>query len=196
MNAIRVLPQAVPAAGDERLRRYLLSGALMGVAVLLLVLSGALLGRVPALRQLDYLGIFLINLLGSAWIAPAPGLLVLCLSAGTSGADPLLAGIAAGMGQTLGGVTGYIGGYGAAGFAVATPGYQRIRAWAQPRMTIALVLTSVIPNPIFSIVNVASGSVRYPLTRYFLVVGVSKTAKTVAAAYACLLAADALAWLF
>ena len=55
----------------------------------------------------------------------------------------------------------------------------RRRGW------VLLFLISVIPNPIFDIIGVAAGALRYPLWRFLAVVCVGKLIKFVTFAYAC-----------
>jgi membrane protein YqaA with SNARE-associated domain len=48
-----------------------------------------------------------------------------------------------------------------------------------------LFLVSIVPNPIFDVIGVAAGALRYPLWRFFVVVWAGKTIKFITFAYAC-----------
>jgi len=50
---------------------------------------------------------------------------------------------------------------------------------------LALFILAVIPNPLFDIGGIAAGSLGYPISKFFLWVGLGKTIKFLIVAYAC-----------
>ena len=124
------------------------------------------------LRSYGYAGLFVINLIGSASILlPSPaGASVL---GGGAFLDDLLGvpaflwvGLVAGLGETVGELTGYAAGYGGRVIIRKRSEYERIRRWMQRRGFITMFVLSVIPNPVFDVAGVAAGAVQMPLRRF------------------------------
>lgn len=154
---------------------------LLSVAISLSILTWY--GRIGALRQYGYLGVFLISLMGNATvILPAPSLAAVF----TIGAvlNPVGVGLAAGAGEALGELTGFLAGYG--GRAVVEDGaaFQRLERWVRQYGLLVIFLLSVIPNPLFDLAGIAAGMLRFSLWQFLLTCWAGKTLKTVAFALA------------
>ncbi|MBA3851517.1 MAG: VTT domain-containing protein [Chloroflexi bacterium] len=143
--------------------------------------------RVAEVRRLigtpeGLLALFLINALSSATlILPLPGLALTPLAATV--ADPLLVGIIAGSGQTVGELTGYLAGYSgrkALGMDART---QRMTNWMRRWGAALLFVLALIPNPFFDVAGIIAGATRMPLRLYLLAAGAGKILKNVALAY-------------
>ena len=135
-------------------------------------------------EQVGYGGVALTALVASGGIIiPAPALVAVCIA--SARLDPLLIGLIAGFAETLGETTGYLLGYSGQGIITQTRLYLRLEGWLRRRGWLLLFLISVLPNPIFDIVGVAAGALRYPIWRFLAVVCVGKLIKWVTLAYAC-----------
>jgi membrane protein YqaA with SNARE-associated domain len=138
-------------------------------------------------QDAGYWGAFLVNLVGSAAVViPVPGLAAVCAGAtGELGLNFVLLALAGAAGSTIGEVTGYLAGYGSQGVLQKSRYYPRIHRWVVKRGGFALFILAVVPNPLFDIGGIAAGSLGYPISRFFLWVGVGKAIKFLAVAYAC-----------
>jgi len=148
-------------------------------------------GVVPTERiaSWGYLGLFFLNVLsGATLILAGPGQLA-TLVAG-SHFNPLLVGLVGGLGTSLGETTGY--GLGLSAQAAASDAWrlrlERFKAsWLYRlflrRPTGVLFLVALIPNPVFDILSLAAGAMRFPFLRYFLPVLIGKTARFIFIAY-------------
>ena len=159
---------------------------LLGVAALLITFGlgffyfGADLND---LRSYGYAGLFVINLIGSASIllpSPAGASVV----GGGAFLDDFLGvpaflwvGLVAGLGETIGELTGYAAGYGGRGMIKKRKEYQRVQSWMQRRGFVTIFVLSAIPNPIFDIAGVAAGAVQMPIRRFLTAIFMGKVIK-------------------
>ena len=140
--------------------------------------------RFSAAESAAYPAIFLLALVSNATvIIPAPGLLAVCAAATTL--SPLLVGLFAGAGWTLGETTGYLAGYSGRGMVQQSRIYLRIQPWMQRRGWVVLFLFALAPNPAFDLAGIAAGAARIPLWQFYSSVGAGKTIRAVGLAYAC-----------
>lgn len=152
---------------------------------------------VQSLQGYGYLGAFLISLFGGATIlAPIPmtpvifALGTVMKPAFAPHLGPILIGAAAGLGETLGGLSIYMAGYGGgtalarAGHSKVQAAYQRLMRLMEARGSLVLFVLSAVLNPFFYPAALAAGALRFGVKRYFLICWVGKTIKgiTVAAA--------------
>lgn len=164
---------------------------LMGVAVVYFW------ENVRALEGYGYLGAFLISVFGGATIlAPVP-MTPVVFALGTvlrpsfaPYLGPVFVGAAAGLGETLGGLTIYMTGYGG-GTAVRGSGngkiqavYSRIEKWVERKGSLTLFVLSAVLNPFFYPAALAAGALRFSIQRYFLICWGGKTIKGIAVAAA------------
>ena len=70
----------------------------------------------------------------------------------------------------------------------------RLEEWMERRGAVVLFLVSIIPNPIFDLVGVAAGGVRYPVHRFFAIVFVGKVLKGILVAYTCFYGVELMPW--
>jgi uncharacterized membrane protein YdjX (TVP38/TMEM64 family) len=152
-----------------------------------------LLAETDNLAEMGYVGGFLAMLLGSATvIMPAPGLAVV-IALGVTVSSPLLLGVVAGLGATLGEVTGYLAGYGGRKVIKEQRGYQTVERFVEKHGFWAILTLAFIPNPFFDIAGIVAGGTNYPFKLFMLATLIGKIAKCVLAAY---LGATTLNWLF
>lgn len=122
---------------------------------------------IASLGKWGYLGAFLINGLCSATIVlPAPGGIIVAILA--QNFNPLLIGILAGIGGTLGGSTAYLAG------AINTTSAKSNRwfttlDWLMNRFGgLIIFLTATIPILPGDLSSLMAGGVRYPIKKYLL----------------------------
>ena len=138
--------------------------------------------RLQQVAVYGYPGVFLISLLGNATIIlPAPSLAVVFAMGGVL--NPLLVGIAAGAGEALGELTGFMAGYGGQVVVERYDIYHRFRGYMEKYGLIAIFVLSAVPNPFFDLAGLAAGALRFPVWQFLLVCWAGKTIKTVAVAY-------------
>lgn len=139
--------------------------------------------RIKVLGRYGYLGVFLVSLIGNATvILPAPSLAAVFTVSAVL--NPMLVGLAAGTGETLGELTGFLAGYG--GRAVVRDGvtFRRLERWMRLYGLLVIFILSVIPNPFFDLAGIAAGMMRFPLWQFLLSCWVGKTLKTLVFALA------------
>lgn len=147
--------------------------------------------EVLALGDWGYLGAFIINGLSSATIIlPAPGALVIALMAEQF--DPLLIGIASGLGGALGGMTSYIAGAINVGKGADSRWFRSVRWLMTHAGILILFLFSAIPFLPGDFASIIAGSVRYPVLRYLIVTSIGNIIKMTAVAY---LGIEGIEWL-
>lgn len=143
--------------------------------------------RVAQVRELlaspgGLLVLFALNVLSNATLVlPVPGLALTGVAA-TAG-DPLIVGIVAGAGQTVGELTGYMVGFSgrrALGVDARTQRLTRaMKRWGAP----ILFILALLPNPFFDIAGIIAGATRMPLRIYLAAAGAGKILKNLALAY-------------
>lgn len=177
----------VPAAISEEKQpfwktkafRLLVVALVVGISVSIFLLRD----QFARLASIGYVGIFLVSLLGNATIIlPAPSL-ALVFAMG-SALPPFLVGLAAGVGEALGEMTGYAAGYGGRAVIENQATYEKLERWMQRRGGITILILSIIPNPFFDVAGIAAGTLRYPVWRFLLFCWLGKTIKTVIVAHA------------
>lgn len=161
---------------------------LLRIGILLLVLAASttalLLRDQLTVTQAGYGGVALASLVASAGlIIPVPALGAVC--AGGVFLNPVLLGLIAGTSETVGELTGYFLGYSGRDVAVRTRLYNRLEPLVLKRGWLPLFLVSLVPNPIFDIIGIAAGALRYPLWGFLGVVWMGKSIKFITFAYAC-----------
>ncbi|MBN1661412.1 MAG: VTT domain-containing protein [Anaerolineae bacterium] len=158
--------------------RLLVLALVIGLSVAIF----ALRDEFSRLAAIGYPGIFLISLLGNATIIlPAPSL-ALVFAMG-SALPPLLVGLAAGIGEALGELTGYAAGLSGRAIVGDRTRFERIQERMKGHVGITVFVLSFIPNPFFDLAGIAAGTLRYPVWRFLLLCWLGKTIKTIAIAW-------------
>lgn len=160
-----------------------------GLALLVAVGVGSYLAGVEAsihdFAALGYPGIFLIAMLaGGSMVFPVPSQAAI-IAAGAV-LNPLLVGIAAGLGNSTGEFTGYLAGFGGREvLSGARSGrrWKQVEGWLQRNGFLGLVLFAAIPNPIFDIAGVLAGSLGYSPRRFWLACAIGNSIKYTTLAY-------------
>lgn len=172
------------------------------------ILTVVIIGIVAALllrddfgsTQVGYGAVALSALVASAGLViPVPALATACATA--IYLNPIWVGIIAGTAESAGELTGYYLGYTGRQVLAKNRFYQRLELWMRPdgmrrRGWLLLFLVSLVPNPIFDVVGIAAGALRYPIGGFLAVVWVGKVIKFLVFAYACTTGADWLTSVF
>ena len=163
---------------DWRYKLQLTVGACLAITIPFYLFRGS----IAEWGDWGYLGAFAINLLSSATvILPAPGGVLIAIM----GQDftPVLIGIAAGIGGTLGGATAYMVG----AFNSANARRTRWFRWFERLMGHfggAIIFTfALIPFLPGDLASLIAGGVRYPVRKYLLYNGLASVIKMTAIAY-------------
>lgn len=149
--------------------------ALIG-AIAMTLLASALFSQVELLRQMGYMGIFLISLISSATIfLPLPGFAVVFAMGGYL--NPILVGVAAGVGSGIGEISGYLAGFAGHGAVMRTGLYRSHKKQIGKYGPLAIFILAFIPNPVFDVAGIASGATKMPWWQFLLATAAGKTAR-------------------
>jgi membrane protein YqaA with SNARE-associated domain len=143
-------------------------------------------------QEWGYAGVFIISLLSSATVfLPLPGFAV--VAAASAYLNPLLLGVAAGLGSGLGEITGYLAGFSghdAIGRTKLFAQHKKLLAGYGP---FAIFFLSFFPNPIFDIAGLAAGAMKMPMWKFLAATLAGKILRYVLFAY---FSGAAIEWLF
>ncbi len=157
----------------EHILKHLLAVALALGLTLVLALVPI---DVRGLEAYGYLGIFLLALVSNATVIfPAPYLVAVFAAAQYF--DPILLGLAAGLGAAIGETTGYLAGYGGSVVAEKSEAYRKAEAWMRRYGFFALLVLAAVPSPLFDVAGMAAGALRYPYWKFLLAAALGKCAK-------------------
>lgn len=158
----------------EKIVKYFFIFLSIAISVLIFVFRDALSG----LSSYGYLGIFLVNLVGSATILiPTPALVATFV--GGSIYNPLVVGILSGVGASIGETTGYLAGYGTSVLIKENRNYRRVEKWMNINGFLTIFILACIPNPIFDLTGVFAGATKYSFKKYFTAVVLGKVIRFV-----------------
>jgi membrane protein DedA with SNARE-associated domain len=140
--------------------------------------------RLEEFQQWGYPGIFLIALLANATVLlPAPGVAVI-YAMGAIFSNPFAVGLAAGLGGTIGELSGYLAGFSGQAIVERMDVYNRIKPWVDRYGGWAILVLSAIPNPFFDIAGIAAGIAKMPLRTFVIFSGIGQLIKMTAFALA------------
>ena len=132
--------------------------------------------RIENLPIYGYPAIFLVSLLGNlSVIFPAPSYLVVFAAGGSGTLDPIAVGVIAGLGATLGELTGYLAGASGKGVVENRPLYQRIRRAVEKWGVGIIFMLGLIPNFFFDIGGMVAGATRMSIWRFILAAWLGKS---------------------
>ena len=174
-------PAIPPAPSTQRLRIV----QALTIVVILGALGAALYfrDRLQELEQYGYAAVFLVGLVGDATvILPLPGLAFIFVMGGIF--NPWIVGIAGGVGQALGELTGYMAGYSGQTLVDENPTYDRLTQWMQRYGALTIFVLAVIPNPLFDVGGVIAGALRFPVWKFLTSCVIGKMIKSVVFAMA------------
>lgn len=152
------------------------------VATLVLLFGFAVVRLFPNIAQLSaygYVGVFFLMIVsGGSILFPMPGLAAV-LAAGVAW-NPLLVGVVAGLGNSIGEFTGYLAGRSGRAILGKTKDsapYVRAERLLTRHGIWALIVFAAIPNPLFDIVGLVAGSLGYSPKRFWIACAIGNTIK-------------------
>lgn len=151
-------------------------------AILISVLIFIFRGRLIGLQGYGFLGLFLLNILGSATIfLPTP----LFLTSFVAGSifNPFLVALVSSIGSSIGELTGYLMGYGAEDLIEKDVKIQKVKKWMDKYGLWALFVIGLVPNPFFDIAGIVAGATEIPVWKFLTVVWAGKLIKFLVIAY-------------
>lgn len=174
----------LPASKPENKTFTVVSRILAVIAVIgITVYVYSIRDRVEDFAELGYFGAFLIMLIANATvILPAPGVAVIFAMGGVL--NPLGVALAAGIGGTIGELTGYLAGYGGQSAVENTKIYNRILPWVQKYGAWVILVLSAFPNPFFDMAGIAAGIAKIPVWQFMLACWIGQTIKMALFAFA------------
>lgn len=112
-----------------------------------------------------YPGIFVISFLANATVLlPAPGIAIVFAMGGIF--NPLLVGLAAGAGGTLGEMSGYLAGFSGQAVIERADIYEQMVSWMKRNGNLTVLLLAALPNPFFDLTGIAAGALKMPVFRF------------------------------
>ncbi len=175
-------------------RKQLKYMALLIVGATAIILVGILVQKpsnpLEYARTIGYGGVFLMGVIGSsAPIWPLPGSWAAGLGA-AFGLNPFLVGLAAGIGEPIGELSGYTAGYGGQIAVNRWKRYVQIVNWMSRYGGLTIFVVSAIPNFFIKLATVAAGVLHYPLWKFFIFCWAGKTIKSLGFAAVGMLASE------
>jgi uncharacterized membrane protein YdjX (TVP38/TMEM64 family) len=171
-----------PEIRSKRIVRLQRVGALLIVVAITAVVL-LFRDQIAQYEKYGYLGIFLTTLVGSSTVVlPVPGLAIVYVAGSVW--NPLLVGLAGGLGDAIGEATGYLAGFAGQGLVEETTIYRYFEHWMRRRGFATIFALSAIPNPFFDLAGIAAGASGFPAKWFFLATWMGKTLKNVAVALA------------
>jgi membrane protein YqaA with SNARE-associated domain len=167
-------PTAKPAKSSPLQTAGRVAAVVFSVAVTL----GIILMRhqIKHFAVYGYPGIFLISLIGNATvILPAPTYAIVFAVGGVL--DPFLVGVVAGLGATLGEMTGYLAGVGGRSVIENRALYIQFKRWMRRAGVLVIFLLGALPNPFFDVGGMAAGALRMPVYQFLLSCWAGKTVR-------------------
>ncbi len=173
---------------DKRLRLVLAFFPVAAITLAVLIIR-------PDLSQfssLGYVGVTVLMFISSATVLlPMPGLATVAIAGSLW--NPLLVGLAGGLGGSAGELMGYLAGRGVSDYVEDSepPWMLKVRDFVTRHGFFAILLFSSVPNPVFDVIGLAAGSCGFPAWRFYLAVLIGNTIKCVTIA---MLGETASAW--
>lgn len=176
----------------------------IGIMVTLILLGWAYRDKIDEIKEFESFGysfvflfVFLMGIAGSsAPVWPLTGSLSAFLWAGMTGFgwSIFLMALAAGTGEAIGELSGYMLGYGGQPALENWKRFQRLEGWMKRHGSAAIFIMSAVPIPfhIIKLINASAAALRFPLWKMFLLCWMGKIIKCVGFALA---GAGLLSWL-
>ncbi|MBM4405247.1 MAG: VTT domain-containing protein [Chloroflexi bacterium] len=174
-------PHPLPITGKQV--RLLILFLVLVIITMALVFRDRFTDIEETVKTLGYPAIFVTSLVGSGGLViPLPSTAAVFL--GGDYLNPVFVGLIAGVAEAIGEITGYALGYSGSDVAQKSRFYRPIERWVRAKGWPVILFFSIIPNPIFDLLGIAVGTLRYPLRNFLLLAWVGKTIKNIGIAYA------------
>ena len=138
--------------------------------LLVLVVAAAIFiyrDKVAELGNYGYLGAFLISVTSSATIImPVPGMLLIVAFGDVL--NPVLVGLVAAVGATIGEATGYMLGHSGRRLITSNKIFTKTERWTRRWGAMTIFVFALVPLLPIDIVGIVAGSLHFPLWKFFL----------------------------
>lgn len=176
-------PPVVDAQAALKLTLARIGAIVFVIAVSVFVYS--IRDRADILVRYGYPGIFLLSILASATIVlPAPGLVFVFAAGALPALSPLGVGVAAGLGATLGELSGYLAGFSGRAIIEDRAMYDRLEGGMKKYGPVVIAGLGFLPIPFFDLAGIAAGALKMPVQRFLFWCAVGKIPKMLLVAYA------------
>lgn len=167
---------AVASPPSPAVKRRRLIGSIAAVLMAVGISLGIILLRdhIKEFAVYGYPGIFVISFIGNATlILPAPSFAVVFAVGGAL--NPLAVGIVAGLGATVGEMTGYLAGVGGRVVVENRDLFNRVQGWMKKGGVLVIFLLALIPNPAFDAGGIVAGAMKMPVWQFVLAAWAGKS---------------------
>jgi len=124
-----------------------------------------------------YASIWFLAFIGAALIfLPVSALAAVCVAVAVD-LNPFMVALVAASAEAVGELTGYLAGMGGSSLFERNRFYLRFKRVFTRYSSLCLFVGGLIPNPVFDVLGIAAGSIRYSITRFLLILFISKTLK-------------------
>jgi len=154
----------------------------IAIVVGLLLFSHRYPEKIEEFENYGYLGAFLVSLVTNATvILPMPGFLLFFALGATF--NPVLVGLAGGIGAAIGEMTCYLLGYSGRGVVENRRFYDQSAQWLKKWGSLTVFVFALTPLP-FDVLGIAAGLLRFPFWKFFLACWLGKTLLLIGMAFA------------
>jgi membrane protein YqaA with SNARE-associated domain len=153
-------------------------------SLLIVCLSFYFRNEIAHLGSLGLIGIFIVNIIGSATLfLPAPG--IATVVAGGFVYNPFLVAIIASIGSAIGDMIGYVLGNSGKEVLIKKDSfwYDVFKEVFHKFGAIFIILFSFIPNPLFDAVGIFAGVFKYPIYKFFIYTLIGRFMRNLLLAY-------------
>lgn len=155
---------------EQRLSKRTLNIIRVLVLIGVIILTAFLVinrDRIQHLQVYGYPGIFLVSLLSYATIiVPVPAVVLTSVMGAVF--NPFFVSIAAGVGASLGELSGYLAGFSGQMVVEDKPHYDRIVRWMRKYGGLTILVLATIPNPLFDLVGILAGMLKMPIWKFLM----------------------------
>ena len=131
---------------------------------------------IPGLGWFAYPAIFGVSIIANATIIlPVPGVVLTSLFGSVF--NPFLVAIAAGLGASIGEMSGYLAGFSGQGMIENTKWNDRIQEWMTRYGQWTILVLAFIPNPLFDIAGMTAGALKMPVIKFLFWCAIGKILK-------------------
>ena len=131
---------------------------------------------IPGLGWVAYPAIFGVSIAANATIIlPVPGVVMTSLFGSVF--NPFLVSIAAGLGASLGEMSGYLAGFSGQGMIEHSKWNQRIQKWMEKYGQWTILILAFIPNPLFDVAGMTAGILKMPVAKFLFWCALGKILK-------------------
>jgi membrane protein YqaA with SNARE-associated domain len=188
MSVIGLLQKLLAPAPGESRRTHIIQIIVLlvtiGLTAFIVLNYQSIESETHIFRDYGYLSAFLIALVSSGSIVvPVPGVFLLAALGSMHVLNPVLLGLVAAVGSTLGEMTGYGLGFGGRIAVEKVPKYDLVVGWMTRWGSATIFILSLIPNPIFDVAGIAAGALKFPLWKFLVWGFLGRIPKTIMYVY-------------